>query len=83
MNRDELLAMVVKELATVLPLEGRPVQESDLLQELPSIDSLRLVRIASALERSAGAEFDDEALFSARTVGDLVDSLAAALRAAA
>jgi acyl carrier protein len=82
-DRDELLALVVKELRAALPLEDRPVGESDLLQELPDIDSLRLVRIASALERSAGTEFDDETLFGAKTVGDLVDGLASTPRAAA
>jgi acyl carrier protein len=81
-DRDELLALVVKELRTALPLEDRVVEESDLLQELPGIDSLRLVRIAAALEQS-GIEFDDETLFGAKTVGDLADGLASARRAAA
>jgi acyl carrier protein len=74
-NRDELVALVVKELRAALPLEDRPVVEADLLRELPDIDSLRLARIASALEQSTGVEFDDEVLFGAKTVGDLVDAL--------
>jgi acyl carrier protein len=82
-DRDELFALVVAELRAALPMGSRPVQESDLLQELPEMDSLQLVRIASALERAAGVEFEDEALFGAKTVGDLVDSLATALGAKA
>lgn len=78
MDRDELYALVVKELTAVLALEG-PVQESDPLQSLPNIDSLRLVRTAAALERSTGVTFHDEQLFDAKTVGDLVDALATAL----
>lgn len=83
MNRNELLAVVVEELRSALPLGDRPVLESDPLRDLPEIDSLRLVRIGAALEEKMGAEFTDEALFGATTVGSLVDALATALAARA
>ncbi|MFF4247977.1 acyl carrier protein [Streptomyces sp. NPDC001822] len=82
-NRDEIMALVATQLATVLPLTGRVLQESDVLRELPEIDSLNLVRVAAGLEKECGVQFDDATVFGAKTVGDLVDGLSAALAAKA
>ena len=48
-----------------------------MLRDLPDADSIHLLLIVARLELSLGVECDDEGLFAVRTVGDLVDLLAA------
>jgi acyl carrier protein len=73
MSRNDLFDLVVAQLRAELPLDGREIRELDRLEELPDIDSVHLCRLAVHLERQMGIEFDDELLFGATTVGELVD----------
>ena len=70
--------MVIGELRAALPLDGHPLDESTVLRSLPDADSVNLLRVAARLERQVDAEFDDEHLFGAETVGDLAGLLDAA-----
>jgi acyl carrier protein len=79
MTRDDVMDLLIAELRKALPLDDHVVRDDDALRELPEIDSLRLVRIATALETQTGCEFTDEDLFALHTVGELADALLAAL----
>ncbi|WP_199442853.1 acyl carrier protein [Umezawaea beigongshangensis] len=79
MKREELLSAVREEITGELPLDGHVLREEDVLTGLPGSGSVHLLRVAAGLERRFGVEFEDERLFSAKTVGDLVDLLAGAL----
>ncbi|WP_434447576.1 acyl carrier protein [Lentzea sp. E54] len=75
MTPDDALSDVLKQLCAELPLDGHTIQATDVLRDLPGADSIRLFRMSAKLERQFGIEFEDERLFSIRTVGDLADLL--------
>jgi acyl carrier protein len=81
MSREEIVNTVREHLDSELSLNGQVVGESDELATLPNADSVRLVRVAARLERRFGVEFEDEGLFGAKTLADLVDLVAAGLSA--
>jgi len=78
MTRGELMTELLQQLQAELPLDGQPVEESDILRDLPGADSIRLFRVSARLERQFGVEFEDGKLFAVRTVGDLADLLESA-----
>lgn len=57
--------------ADELKLDPGTIDAGSVLKELPGADSVRLLRVVAQLERHYDAEFDDDDIFRARTVGDL------------
>ncbi len=53
------------------------------LRELPGIESIRLLRIVSKLERTFGVELEDEVVFTVSTLGELADAIRALCEPAA
>ena len=71
-SREQISAITTECLATELktPLAG--ISGADVLKDLPGADSMKLLRVVSKLERQWDVEFEDEAIFAAKTVDDLV-----------
>lgn len=46
-----------------------------VIRELPGIESMKVLRIISKIERKFGVELDDEVVFNVGTYGDLVSAL--------
>lgn len=46
-----------------------------VIRELPGIESMKVLRIITKVERQFGVEMDDEVVFNMGTYGDLVTAL--------
>ncbi|MFI1223580.1 MULTISPECIES: acyl carrier protein [unclassified Streptomyces] len=68
-------ASVRQALVAELGIEADSVAGDDELSLLPGMESVKLLRIVSALEEVHGVSLDDDALFSIDTVDDLVQVL--------
>jgi acyl carrier protein len=64
--------VTIQYLAAELGISTSDIGDADLLRELPTVDSMRMLRVVSKLEREFDVEFDDEAIFAATTVDELV-----------
>lgn len=71
-SREQIAAITVECLATELDVSPTDIDVYDALKGLPGADSMKLLRVVSKLERRWDAEFDDEAIFAAETVDDLI-----------
>lgn len=71
-TRAQITLVTVRHLAAELHISPSEIGAADLLRELPSVDSMRMLRVVSKLEREFDVEFEDEAIFAARTVDELV-----------
>jgi acyl carrier protein len=78
-SRDSIESATWEVLAAHIPLTGIPLSAGTVLRELPGTDSLRLLQCVVDLENRFGVELDDDSVFAARTVGDLIDVLALAI----
>ncbi|GHI04054.1 hypothetical protein AQI88_07770 [Streptomyces cellostaticus] len=72
LSREEIAASTIECLATELEVSPSDIDLHDVLKGLPGADSMKLLRVVSKLERRWDAEFDDEAIFAAETVDDLI-----------
>ncbi|MER5431863.1 acyl carrier protein [Streptomyces sp. NPDC002588] len=79
MNREDIREAVFEQLRGELPLADHHLEESDPLISLPNADSVHLLTVAAQLERKFAVEFNDQLLFGAKAVGDLVDLVEQAL----
>jgi acyl carrier protein len=64
--------VTIQHIAAELRISSSEIGGADLLRELPSADSMRMLRVVSKLEREFDVEFDDEAIFAAKTVDELI-----------
>ncbi|WP_133918029.1 acyl carrier protein [Streptomyces sp. NBC_00582] len=71
-TREQIAAVAIDCLATELKTSASGISGADVLKNLPNADSLRLLRVVSKLERHWDIELDDEAVFAATTVDELV-----------
>lgn len=71
-GREQITAITTEYLATELKISPAEIGDTDVLKELPGIDSMKLLRVVSKLERHWDVEFDDEAIFAVKTVEELV-----------
>ena len=71
-SREQIAAITTECLATELQISPADIDVLDVLKGLPGADSMKLLRVVSKLERRWDAEFDDEAIFAAETVDDLI-----------
>jgi acyl carrier protein len=78
-SRDSIESVTWEVLAAHIPMAGIQRSAGTVLRELPGTDSLRLLQCVVDLESRFGVELDDDSVFAARTVGDLVDVLASAI----
>jgi acyl carrier protein len=78
-SRDSIESATWEVLGAHIPLAGTQRSDGTVLRELPGTDSLRLLQCVVDLENRFGIELDDDSVFAARTVGDLIDVLALAI----
>ncbi|MDT0541916.1 MULTISPECIES: acyl carrier protein [Streptomyces] len=71
-SRERIAAITTEFLATELEISPDGIGPADTLKALPGADSMKLLRVVSKLERRWDIEFDDQAVFSAETVDELV-----------
>lgn len=71
----DVTASVLDALAAELGVAPDTVAPDAELSALPGMESVKLLRIVSALEEVHGVALDDDALFSIETVDDLVRAL--------
>ncbi|MEU5536132.1 acyl carrier protein [Streptomyces sp. NPDC020362] len=71
-GREQIAAITTEFIATELEISPSDIDIYDVLKGLPGADSMKLLRVVSKLERHWNAEFDDEAIFAAETVDDLI-----------
>ncbi|GAA1013163.1 hypothetical protein Aple_016740 [Acrocarpospora pleiomorpha] len=71
-TRAEIASVTAEFIAAELKISAAELNGADVLKELPGADSLKLLRVVSKLERRWDVEFDDEAIFGARTIDELV-----------
>jgi acyl carrier protein len=71
-TREQIARVTIQYLAAELGISTSDIGDADLLRELPTVDSMRMLRVVSKLEREFDVEFDDEAIFAATTVDELV-----------
>lgn len=71
-GREQIAAVTAEFLATELKTSPAEIGGADVLKDLPGADSMKLLRVVSKLERRWDVEFEDEAVFSAKTVDELV-----------
>jgi acyl carrier protein len=72
-SRADVLQQVSALLRSELRLPGTDNLDEDVqLDLLPGADSVRLMRVIADLERTYAVEFDDDAIRSADSIGDLV-----------
>lgn len=71
-TRDQIALVTMQYLAAELRISTSEIGDTDLLRELPSADSMRMLRVVSKLEREFDVEFEDEAIFAAKTVDELI-----------
>jgi acyl carrier protein len=50
-------------------------ESATVIRELPGIESMKVLRIISKIERQFGVELDDDVVFNVGTFGDLVGAL--------
>ena len=68
------------EVRTLLCREFTSLTQDDLLPdleilELPGADSVRLMRVMSAIEDRFGILLDDDVVFGVRTVGEIIEAV--------
>jgi acyl carrier protein len=71
-TRDDIAEITIELIAAELKTSPSEIHGADALKLLPGADSLKLLRVVSKLERRWEVEFDDEAIFAAKTVDELV-----------
>ncbi|MGY0055398.1 acyl carrier protein [Streptomyces sp. LZ34] len=71
-SRAQIAAITTEYLATELEVSPAEIGLADALKALPGADSMKLLRVVSKLERRWDIEFDDQAVFAADTVDELV-----------
>ncbi|MFI1336370.1 acyl carrier protein [Streptomyces sp. NPDC020845] len=71
-SRAQIAAVTIEYLATELEVSPAEIGLTDPLKALPGADSMKLLRVVSKLERQWDIEFDDQAVFAADTVEELV-----------
>ncbi|MFD4370796.1 acyl carrier protein [Streptomyces sp. NPDC058486] len=71
----DVAASVRDALAAEVGIEARTVTGDAELSLLPGMESVKLLRVVSALEEVHGVALDDDVLFSIETVDDLVRAL--------
>jgi acyl carrier protein len=81
-TRDEVVQVVRGCLASELRIDTSELPDDATLRDLPGADSMHLLRIVASLERHWNIEFDDEEVFGARTVDELVGIILSHLPAA-
>lgn len=54
---------------------GLALEPATVIRELPGIESMKVLRIISKIERKFGVELDDEVVFNIGTFGDLMGAL--------
>lgn len=58
-----------------LGVESIQLDTATVIRELPGIESMKVLRIITKIERQFGVEMDDEVVFNLGTYGDLVTAL--------
>lgn len=58
-----------------LGVESIQLETATVIRELPGIESMKVLRIITKIERQFGVEMDDEVVFNLGTYGDLVTAL--------
>ncbi|GAA1964265.1 acyl carrier protein [Amycolatopsis minnesotensis] len=72
-TREQVTDIARALLAAELKIGEAEIAGPSVLRELPGADSIHLLRVVSQLERQWDTEFDDDDIFSSRTLDELVD----------
>ncbi len=72
-GRDEVLAAIRAIIAQEFRAPLPDVEAAETLQDIPGMESLRILRAVARVEKQFGVELSDEAVFTLRTIGDLAD----------
>jgi acyl carrier protein len=72
-GNQQMIETVRAVLADELRIPAETITSDQPIAGLPDLDSLRLLRVVTAIEQQVGVSVDDDLLYSATTVGDLAD----------
>lgn len=78
---EEIRTSVRRIIADTLAVTEEAVESSDSLQQLPGVDSIKVLRIITKVEARYGVELDEQLVFNIKTLGELCTQVAE-LRAA-
>lgn len=65
-----MIDAIRKAFADELHIPADSIGEDQYIEDLPDLDSARLLRVISAIEDELGVSVDDDLLYSASTVGE-------------
>ncbi|MFI6094833.1 acyl carrier protein [Lentzea sp. NPDC051213] len=71
-TRDQIASVTAGYLAAELKISAAGISGTDVLRDMPGADSMKMLRVVSKLEREWKVEFDDEEIFAATTVDELI-----------
>lgn len=77
MTRPDLFACVARHLREVLDLDEVTLKESSSAEDFPDWDSINHVRLLIRIEQDLGFQFNTDEVGIVKTVGELVDLIAA------
>ncbi len=77
MTRSDLIARVAQHLGEVLDLDEVTLTESSTAEDFPDWDSINHVRLLIRIEQDLGFQFNTDEVGMVKTVGELVDLIAA------
>jgi len=78
MKRDELLDFVKQQFAVILEIDPADITEDSDLADIDA-DSIDLIEVVNAVERTYGLQIDEQELYDILTVGEFLDVVEACL----
>jgi len=78
-SHDAIFRQVALTIADELKLIAADLSQTTDLRRLPGLESIKLLRIVSRVERHYGVELDEDAIYRATSLGDVVDAVVACL----
>ncbi len=78
MTRDDLLEFVKKQFAEILEIDPDAVTEASDLADIDA-DSIDLIEVVNAVERTYDLQIDEQDLYDVVTVGEFLDVVEAGL----
>ncbi len=77
-TQTEVEAFVIAAVREVLDLPDRELSPESDLRELPGVESIKLLRVISKVEKRYGVELDDDVIFDSSTIAQIARAIEAA-----
>jgi acyl carrier protein len=82
-TQTEVEAFVIATVREVLDLPDREITPESDLRELPGVESIKLLRVISKVEKRYGVELDDDVIFDSSTIAQIAAAIESAAAARA